>query len=223
MAKELPYFKFHISEWRDGKITDCSMEAQGLFINVCALYWGRLGDLDEATALRKLCDRNATAYKELKRSQILKVSDGRIFIDFLDEQLKERDRASIKNRENALKRWKIDATAMRPYSDGNATAMPIREEKKREEKEQDKIEKTREWFYACIDEITKETLAMTHKGKNIDQAVAESWVFLSADKNRLRNTDSSDVKKLVNTWLGNMKVGQTAKQKPDIKKFLADA
>lgn len=81
--------------------------------------------------------------------------------------------------------------------------------------------KDHEWFVSCIDEMYRETLAMTHKGKNIDQAISESWAYLSAEETRLRNADRSDVKKLVNTWLGNMKAG--AKPKPDIKKFLADA
>ena len=54
---------------------------------------------------------------------------------------------------------------------------------------------------------------MTHKGKDVKQAIAESWVFLSSDPIRLRNADSSDVKKLVNTWLGNMKNGEKQRKK----------
>jgi hypothetical protein len=69
-------------------------------------------------------------------------------------------------------------------------------------------EKTREWFNSCLDDIFKETLQMTHKGKSIEQAAAEAWVYLSADKNRLRAAGAADVKKLVNTWMGNMKTGK---------------
>lgn len=110
-------------------------------------------------------------------------------------------------------------------SDGQVTdKRPLEEKKKRREEEvEERREKTREWFDGCIDEMYRETLEMTHKGKNLAQAMAEAWAFLAADANRLRAADSSDVKKLVNTWLGNMKAGRAAKQKPDIKKFLADA
>lgn len=138
MAKELPYFKFFVSEWNDGRIVDCSMEAQGLFINICSLYWSRLGNLDDATAMRKLCQGNAKAYKELKSSKIIKVLDKHISIDFLDEQLGERKQVSDEARKRALLRWekqKPDANAMPTHSPRNANAMQIREEEKREERE----------------------------------------------------------------------------------------
>lgn len=133
MAKELPFFKFFVSEWNDGKIVDCTMEAQGLFINLCSLYWSRLGELDNATAMRKLCQRNATAYKELKTSKIIKVLGNKISIEFLDEQLGERKHVSEEARKTALKRWNKDANAMPTHSQRNANAMHRREDKKREE------------------------------------------------------------------------------------------
>lgn len=52
---------------------------------------------------------------------------------------------------------------------------------------------------------------MTHKGKNVDQAMAEAWAYLSADPVRLKNSDPSDVKKLVNTWLAKSGNGQVRK------------
>lgn len=128
MAKDLPYFKFFVSEWNDGKIVDCSMESQGLFINLCSLYWSRLGALDDATAMRKLCQRNAKAYKELKKMGVVKVSGDKIFIDFLDEQLGERKNVSEKAREIALKRWNHDANALPTHSARNAEERRIRKE-----------------------------------------------------------------------------------------------
>ena len=73
-------------------------------------------------------------------------------------------------------------------------------------------EKTRAWFESCIDEIYRGNLAMTHKGKNVDQAIAEAWTHLSADPQRLRIIDSGGAKKLVNTWLGNMKAAKEPKK-----------
>jgi hypothetical protein len=39
MAKELPYFRFTVQDWQNGKISLESFELQGLFISVCGYYW----------------------------------------------------------------------------------------------------------------------------------------------------------------------------------------
>ena len=41
MAKEIPYFKFFTGEWANGEITAESYEVQGVFINICSLYWDK--------------------------------------------------------------------------------------------------------------------------------------------------------------------------------------
>lgn len=73
------------------------------------------------------------------------------------------------------------------------------------DKDKDK-DKDRAWFESCIDDIFRETLKMTHKDKNLEQAISESWAYLSADAVRLKNSDEAAVKKLVNTWLSKMSV-----------------
>lgn len=50
-----------------------------------------------------------------------------------------------------------------------------------------------------------ETMNMIHRGKNLEQAIAESYGHLIADEQRQKNSDLSDFKKLVNTWLTNKK------------------
>jgi hypothetical protein len=133
MAKELPFFKFEPSEWDNGIIQMCSFEAQGIFINICSMYWQRLGDLPYQLAVQKVCGGNATALRPLCDHKIIDVIDDKIHIDFLNEQLLEFKSIRNKNSENAQKGWekrKNDATAMRPHSDRNA----IREEKRREDK-----------------------------------------------------------------------------------------
>lgn len=132
MAKELPYFKFEPGQWENGSIQICSFEEQGIFISVCSMYWQRLGDLPYKLAVQKACKGNATALDSLIEEQILKVVDGKLVIDFLNEQLSEFEALSERNSQNAKNRWnkvKKDATAMRPHSDRNA----IREDKRREE------------------------------------------------------------------------------------------
>jgi len=138
MAKELPYFKFEPSEWNDGDITLCSMEAQGLFINLCSLYWSKVGVLSYTKALRRYNECNATAWESLIDEGILIVKDDQIIIKFLDEQFKERKILSDKNRSNALEMWK----KKRAQSDNDATAPKLHAIKKR--KEESKEEEKRE-------------------------------------------------------------------------------
>ena len=129
MAKELPYFKFEPGAWDNGNIQMCSREAKGLFIDLCSIYWSRLGELPYALALQKHCMGNAQVLQELQDADIFGVVDGQIIIEFLDEQLNEFQETSEKRRKAAQKRWS-DASALQKQSKSNA----IREEKKRGKK-----------------------------------------------------------------------------------------
>lgn len=131
MAKELPYFKFEPSLWDTGNIQLCSREDKGLFIDLCSIYWQRLGDLPIKLVVQKLCAGNATALNSLIDTEIIKVIDGAICIDFLNEQLSEFYNLSQQNSKNALDGWKKrkNAVALQPHSERNA----IRGEKRKEE------------------------------------------------------------------------------------------
>lgn len=141
MAKELPYFKFEPNQWENGTIQMCSFEAQGVFISVCSMYWQRLGDLPYKLAVGKICKGNATPLDSLIEDGIIKLIDGHICIDFLNEQLSGFASISEINSKNAREGWekrRKDATPLPPHSEPNA----IREEKKIEEerKKEDKKE-----------------------------------------------------------------------------------
>lgn len=146
MAKELPYFKFEPNQWENGNIQICSREDKGLFIDLCSMYWSRLGDVPQKLAIQKLCAGNATALDSLIENSIIEVNDGKICIDFLNEQLSEFESVSKVNSKNALLGWKKrrkDATAMRPHSERNA----IRGEESRvDEKRKDDIDSELEFF-----------------------------------------------------------------------------
>lgn len=144
MAKELPYFKFEPSRWDNGNIQLCSLEAQGMFINLCCIYWSRIGDLPLKLAEQKLFKSNADAYAELMQEEIFAVNDGKIVINFLDEQLSNFGGLSETKSKAAKVRWdkvrenkQVNADAMHMQSKSNA----IREDKIREDdrKEQEKI------------------------------------------------------------------------------------
>jgi hypothetical protein len=129
MAAELPYFKFEPGEWQSGMIQLCSLESKGLFIELCCLYWTRLGDLPYALALQKLCHGNATLLQELENNQIYEIEGSNIIIKFLNEQLNEFQETSKKRAKAANKRWS-KANEMQVHSKSNA----IREDKSREDK-----------------------------------------------------------------------------------------
>lgn len=133
MAKELPYFKFEPNQWENGNIQFFDRELKGLFIDLCSMYWSRLGELDYALALQKLCNGNADDFDLLMQRDIFLVEDEKIVIEFLDEQLDEFQKTSIVRSKAAHKRWdksKSKAKAMQLHSKSNA----IREEKRRGDK-----------------------------------------------------------------------------------------
>lgn len=147
MAKELPYFKFEPNQWENGNIQICSREDKGLFMDLCSMYWSRLGDVPLKLAINKLCGGNATAFDSLMREKIFTVVDGYICIDYLNEQLSEFDNTSKTNSKNAKEGWEKrrkqkalserNATASNPQCENDA----IREDKKREDKMKEEEEK----------------------------------------------------------------------------------
>ncbi len=133
MAIELPYFKFIATEWLTGNIVYESLEAQGLFINICALYWQRGGVLPisevefrfkKKSLIAKLCER------------FISQCDGMIKIDFLDEQLNERQYNSAKNAKNAKEGWEKRRGSKK--CDPIAKVCNIEEEEEEEKKENKK-------------------------------------------------------------------------------------
>jgi len=132
--KELPYFKFYPGEWMKGDVTDCSLEAQGLFINICVLYWAKNGDLTLSRVQRKF-NTCSTAVQELIDDSIIDVFDDEITIKFLDEQFSEFESL----REHKVRAGRASAEARK----SNTCSTPVqqvstikrREEKRREDKE----------------------------------------------------------------------------------------
>jgi hypothetical protein len=187
MAKDLPYFKFVVSEWMVGDITGCSLSAQGLFINLCAFYWSKGGDLTLEKLNRKY-PRHKKQLTELLDEGILKISSGKVEVKFLDEQLQERGHVSSKNSENAKSRWnggKSDATALPTHESGNAKSCNIELEKKREELEERREENKRE-----EENIEKKNI-VADKSATLEQRAADFMERVAAfvndyDKSLLR-------------------------------------
>lgn len=136
MAKELPYFKFAVADWLTGDIVYERYELQGLFINVCALYWQREGNL----TVDDLIKRYKTELITELSGRFFSVNDGFISIKFLDEQFTERKLKSKINSKNGSlggrpkqpKTLEKKANAKRNKSEPKANESNI--EKKRKEK-----------------------------------------------------------------------------------------
>ena len=122
MAKELPYFKFEPNQWENGNIQMLSREDKGLFIDLCSMYWSRLGDVPFKLVIQKLCGGNAVALNSLCDEKIIEVIEGNIYIKFLSEQLSEFDDVSKQNSKNAKDGWE-KRRKQKEESDRNATAL----------------------------------------------------------------------------------------------------
>ena len=88
MAKELPYFQFEPAEYLTKDITLCSLESQGLFINIVCFYWQRGCSLPLATLKRRF--NHPEIIKELIDENVIKINGGGGCIEFLDKQYKVR-------------------------------------------------------------------------------------------------------------------------------------
>jgi hypothetical protein len=84
MAKELPYFQFEPAEYLTRDISFCSLEAQGLFVNICAYYWQRKCELTKEQLLKRL--NYPTVFNELVEEGIIDLDNNEIKIKFLDFQ-----------------------------------------------------------------------------------------------------------------------------------------
>lgn len=131
MAKDLPYFKFITAEWLTGNIVHEPLEVQGLFINICALYWQRNGVLEKDDVVLRFKKKNLID----KLSGRFFLESGRfIKIAFLDEQLSDRQSLSETNKINGQKGGRPKKTESKADTKPNET----NKEKRREEKEKNK-------------------------------------------------------------------------------------
>lgn len=99
--KKLPYFKFITSEWLTGDILFEDLETQGLFINICALYWHREGVLSVEDINKRFQKPNA--FNSLCSRFISVNENNLISIKFLNEQFIELGHISETNSKNGKK------------------------------------------------------------------------------------------------------------------------
>lgn len=139
MAKELPFFKFEVSEWAFGRIQKQPLETQGAFVNLCCKYWHKLGELSWDDAC---LDFGQNHIETLEKNKIIGRDGEFIIIKFLDKQLDECQDTRNKNRiaglASAQARAKRKSTPVeRPLAsvERKPTEEKRREEKRKEESE----------------------------------------------------------------------------------------
>jgi hypothetical protein len=86
MAKELPFFKFNVSEWILGRISDQEDKVQGAFIVAICHYWHKKCDYFCKDFEKKIGKKR---YFLLKSNQFFIEKNDKVCIPFLDEQFNE--------------------------------------------------------------------------------------------------------------------------------------
>ena len=150
MAKESPWFKFFTGEWANGSITLENYSVQGVFINVCCFYWSKQGDVTKKQLEKKI--RSNKELNVLIEEEIIKLDGDFITIDFLDNQMIERQERSKQASEAGKKSAQKRATKnQRPFNDRSTTVqIPFNEnptnknKSKKENKNKNKIESKKE-------------------------------------------------------------------------------
>jgi hypothetical protein len=104
MANELPYFRFTVQAWQNGKIELERNELKGLFISICGFYW-----VQDCTVTLSLLEKrfpnDKLLIKELIDLGIIKHEKrhNKIEIDFLIRQRCELSEKKKTNQANGLK------------------------------------------------------------------------------------------------------------------------
>ena len=139
MGKRLPYFQFEVAEWLAGDIMFCSFEAQGLFVNLMALYWQKDCELQLEQAMKRL--KSKESFEELINENIIKIESGKININFLKEQYsKASEKSKVNSMNGALggRPKKQTESEIKPngydsVSENKSEKKPIREDEIRED------------------------------------------------------------------------------------------
>jgi len=223
MSRDLPYFKFFTSEWLNGDITLEDYELQGIFINLCAYYWHKDGNLDIVQVKKKLrTDRISELIdiglikfdrKKISKHPFYLDDNEKLVIEFLDEQLsefsvrkKQLSEAGIKG----AKRKKELALNKQPFNHPSTTR-----EDKEKEKEKDKsnirVDNSNSKPKTLIERKTafKESLA-SHKDKYESKLLNEFysyWTEHGEDDKKMRyeKQTSFSIDRRLGTWKTNEK------------------
>ena len=125
MSKELPYFRFIVSEWLNDDISLEDYKVKGVFIDICSYYWFRDCSLTEAMLKRRFSDA-LPDIETLFKANILKLKSDSNYIDIsflngqfdqLSELRKARQEAGRKGGKQGLSKPKAKPKQNQSYKD----------------------------------------------------------------------------------------------------------
>ena len=144
MPKELPYFQFEPAEWLAGDISLESDNVQGVFIQLCAVYWQRECKLSYDQATNRF---NPECIDRLIEINVIQLMKNGLRIKFLNLQFAAAKRRKKKRKSDGKKGGKKSASvrlsksttsqATLEQDSTNTQALRI-EKKKEEERKEDK-------------------------------------------------------------------------------------
>jgi len=193
MAKNFHYFKFIATEWLTGDIVFEDYELQGIFINVCAIYWHRDGKVSFEEIEKRLKSKRLAELTD----RFISVSNGFISIKFLDEQLIEANHVSKVNSENGKKGGRPKAApALKEKPTANR---PLTESKADESQIEIELNKSK-------GELEVNKLSITIGNRKFEGKTSE-WLMLNKEsaievlmmKSEYRSLKTDDVMKLVDS------------------------
>lgn len=123
---DLPYFKFFPNQWITGTVSFMKLDVQGAFIKTCCFYWSKGCEVPRDQLKTIIPDH----YNILLKSNLIKVKDDKICIQWLDEQFEERKTAHLKRVSAGRKGGKQSST----------NAQALRKDKIKKEKIKDKYD-----------------------------------------------------------------------------------
>lgn len=214
-----PAFLFYPGDWLSGTI-GMTFEEKGAYMELLMAQFSRGHMTDH------MCGQLVGHLWGQLRFKFKQDDDGLWFNERLEIE-KEKRKRFVNSRKNNVKgaNQYINKETLSGHVSGHMTAHMENRNRNRNRNEDlnntNNESKNQKWFDDQIDQLFREKMQIVHKGKDIDRAIAESYLHLASDQNRLINANAGDCKRLLNTWLSNQKVKKQAQQQMTDDEFLS--
>jgi len=147
---KLQWFKFTPSDWMMGKIQRCPEITQARFIRLCCLYWNKESNLLRDDAIIEIDKEH---YDVLLSKKIITDDGAHVFIQFLDEQLKDIAETSKGKSKAAKVRWEKHNKSKLEAMQNDADAMHVHTDAMQNDAEKRRGEERREYNKVLLSEI----------------------------------------------------------------------
>lgn len=212
MANDLPYFRFTVQAWQNGKISLESFHLKGLFIDICGFYWVQDCTIT-LTMLNKKFSNSTNDIKELINSEIIKHENrhDKIEIEFLNIQY---DLLSEKR--------KVRQAA--GSKGGNAKAMlkqkdsyKDKDKDNNKDKDKDNIERRKLKFASTLESF------LTIYGKDLLNDFYRYWAEPNKSNTKFKQEleKTWDLERRLETWARNDKKFNNKSEPNQVQKILS--